>query len=488
MVRKRKSSSTSGLAVSWHARERPLLVLSDQGAARPLPRDFFSMAGRDRSWNPHAENFINANRVNLAALEVTTEWTPDVAEISLRLKPGGVVGAVPLYAPDTRKIAGGVVIRPRFGWDDIGPLLHHIGWSASPRILNLPLVPGSAREVPPWVLAGPVLRRLSKLIREVRCGFRLHEEVRQSPRGQIVWSRYVAQQAVRGAFHELPCRFPELGPDLILQGFLRWGVERVRIALTPFSAGDAIARHLVHEAENLLFELRHAKTRVPDQHSLRNLLRIEGLPSEVLRSGLQALGWLVDERGLAGTTENDSLAWCLPMHQLFERWVEAITRAWARGFGGQVQSANSGETTVPIVWDRRSLNSLGSLIPDLIVRTGEQMLIIDSKYKGHFEELDDHRWHELREELRSEHRHDLHQILAYAALYEANHITSMLVYPMQPSAWDRLARRRQTIITANLRHGGRNLTLALACIPLKLPIDSNPEDITTNWDSLRTID
>lgn len=52
------------------------------------------------------------------------------------------VGAVPLRSPDTRKVAGGVVVRPRFGWNGIGPLLQQIGWVASPQVLEMPLVPG----------------------------------------------------------------------------------------------------------------------------------------------------------------------------------------------------------------------------------------------------------------------------------------------------------------------------------------------------------
>lgn len=483
MGRKPKSAKTLSL---WQPRSRPLLVLSDQGAARPLAPHLFGVAGRDRSWNPYAENFISANRANLDALAITPELLPEAAEISLRLRPGGVVGAVPLFAPDTRKIAGGVVVRPRFGWDDIGPLLQHIGWSATPHILEFPLVPGSAREVPPWVLAGPILRRLGRLVREIRRGFSMHEEIRQSPRGQILWSRYVTTQAVRGAFHELPCRFPELGLDLLLQGYLRWGVERVQGALAPYTSGDAVARQLIHEANTLLFELRHAKSRVPDHQALRDLLRAEGLPSEYLRAGLQALGWLSDERGLGGTTESDGLSWSLPMHQLFERWVEAITRGWARQFGGQVRSAFAGETTVPLVWDQKAPGRMGSLVPDLVVRSVDHVFIIDAKYKGHFEDLDDRRWAEVGEQMREEHRHDLHQILAYAALYDARRISAMLVYPMHPRTWQRLADRERTTTVASLCHGGRNLTVALCGIPIKVPCDTHLHGLSAGWDRLRS--
>ena len=484
MSRPRKSPPAAGSRSIWRPRQRPLIVLSDQGSAHAVSPEMFGISGRDRTWNPHAENFICANRANLAALEVAAEWSAEATRIALRLRPDGAVGAVPLYAPDTRKMAAGLVVRPRYGWDQIGPILHHIGWSATPRILDFPLVPGSAREVPPWVLAGPVLRRLGELIRHINSGFRMNEEVRQSPRGQILWGSYVTRQAVRGAFHELPCRYPELGPDLLLQGYLRWGVERVRGSLSPFCSADVIARHLAHEADLLLFELRHAKVRAPDHRALRELLRVEGMPTDILRAGLQSLGWLVDERGLGEAAESDGLAWALPMHELFERWVEAIARAWARRFGGQLRSGHSGETIVPIAWEQRTTGSLGSLIPDLLVRSGDQLIIIDAKYKNHFEELDARRWLEDEDQLREEHRRDVHQVLAYAALYEAKNITSLLVYPMQPTTWERLRQRDRCLTLATLCQGGRSLKLALAGVPVQLSTGIHPDDLAKGWGRL----
>ena len=471
---------------AWQPRRRQLLVLSDQGQPRSIPTSFFGLPGRDRSWNPHAASFVAANRPSLSALEIEAQLVPSADEINLRLKPGGIVGAVPLRSPDTHKIAAGLVVKPRFDWQDIGLLLHRIGWSAHPKILEMPLVPGSAREVPPWVLAGPILKRLGQLVREIRKGFRMHEEVRQSPRGQILWDRYIREQMAIGAFHRLPCRFPELGPDLLLQGYLRWGVETVHMSLSPFTTSDVIARGLAHEADSILGLLEHVRAQVPDRRAFQQMLLGAGLPTEVFRQGLQALGWLVDERGLAGAAELDGLAWAMPMHQLFERWVEHIVRQWAHGFGGQVKSAFCGETTVPIQWSRRSRTSMGSLIPDLVVRHGEDVYIIDAKYKGHFEELDDHRWAELAEELRNEHRHDLHQVLAYASLFEAKRIVAVLAYPMFASTWLRLSGSGHASISADLAHGGRDLQLILTGLPLQLPEGRTTDDLIGQLHAIRT--
>ncbi len=470
---------------AWQPRRRPLYSLTDQGASVAVDLTAFGVGGRDRTWGPHAQNFLSANRPHLAALAITPELTAERDTIDLRLRPAGIVGAVPLRTPDTRKVVGGIVVQPRFGWDGVGPLLDRVGWSAQPEILALPLVPGSAREVPPWVLAGPALQRLGLLLHELRRGFHLQEEVRQTPRGQILWQRYITSEARRGAFHRLPCRFPELGHDLTLRGYLRWGVEAVQRSLNPVAGTDALARRLVHQAEELLDALQDTPSRLPDRRSLQMLVSGTGLPTAVLTRGIEALGWIVDERGLAGRAETDGLAWALPMHALFERWVEHLVRVWARGFGGDVRTGRNAETAVPLQWSRAGHGSLGSLVPDLVVRHGEQVYVVDAKYKGHLQDLDEARWLSAADELREEHRHDVHQVLAYAALYPGNQVTSVLIYPMHARTWERLAGSGRTVSTATLTAGGRFIRLALVGVPVQLPANHDVGTVVQRWGRLQ---
>ena len=423
--------------------------------------------------------------MSLDAIGVGIELSPDQDEIALMLRPAGIIGAVPLYAPHTRKVAGGVVVRPRFGWDGIGPLLEHVSWSAQPEILNIPLVPGSAREVPPWVLAGPVLMRLAALLRDLRRGFRMREQVRQMPRGQVLWPRYVSAYAGRGAFHQIPCRFSDLGPDRLLRGYLRWGIEAIRRAVAPFATTDAIARRLLQQADELLGMLDDSPIRVPDRQALRALLAASALASDALVRGVEALGWLVDERGLAGQAANNGLAWSLPMHQLFERWVGTVVQRWAAGFGGDVLVGESEQTRIPVHWHARGHGSLSSLVPDVVVRYGNHVHVIDAKYKDHFEALDGDRWRALAEELRAGHRHDVHQVLAYAGLFEAAVITAALVYPVQLATWRRLAGDGHSVVRATLTGGGRAVTLALIGLPMQLTPGQDIAALAQTLDVLR---
>ena len=59
----------------------------------------------------------------------------------------------------------------------------------------------------------------------------------------------------------------------------------------------------------------------------------------------------------------------------------------------------------------------------------------------------------------------LHQILAYASLYEANEVTATLVYPLRSSTFAALQEQHRDCAVADLLHGGRHVRLELRGLP-----------------------
>ena len=90
----------------------------------------------------------------------------------------------------------------------------------------------------------------------------------------------------------------------------------------------------------------------------------------------------------------------------------------------------------------------------------------------------------MAEELRAEHRHDLHQVLAYAATSDADQITSVLVYPMLLPTWQRLVERNRTLTAATIAVGGRVLRLVLMGIPIQMPGPASVRELIASWDGL----
>ena len=138
----------------------------------------FAPASRTGSWGTFAESFLRFNERALHDLDVTPNLVPSHPEPTIELIPGARTGAAPLRSAQTGGIVAGFVVKPRFGWAGVGEVMSETGWVASPNFLDLPLVPGSARQIPPWVLAGPVLFRLKALLASWCLATHQQEEVR----------------------------------------------------------------------------------------------------------------------------------------------------------------------------------------------------------------------------------------------------------------------------------------------------------------------
>jgi 5-methylcytosine-specific restriction endonuclease McrBC regulatory subunit McrC len=173
------------------------------------------------------------------------------------------------------------------------------------------------------------------------------------------------------------------------------------------------------------------------------------------------------------------------MHDLFEAWVGTLARTWGASFGGAVRAGREGHVRIPIHWETTGAGSLKELVPDIVVEAGDTVVIIDAKYKAHFEEMDDARWREIAEEIQEEHRRDLHQILAYCAAYDAPRVVAKLVYPMHPATWRRLKEQRRSVTRAIIPGHGRQVELRLAGVPLLLDTPYLCQEIVEAWGPLR---
>ena len=469
------------------SRERYIIVLPDQGMVRKISTAHFGIKARDQSWNAYLDSFIRANETYLKALEIDIDFSASADEVEIGLKANGIVGAVPLKAPDTHKIIGGIVVKPRYGWRSVGALLSNIGWSAAPEVLKCPLVPGSAQEIPPWVIAGPAIAKIESLLRHSGPRFRERSELRQAPRGQIQWQEYCSRQLPAGKYHELPCRYSDLDIDESLMRYIRWSLEKVGLSLAPFIRSDLIARKLNEHVDQLVAALGFVRPAVPDHKSLEVMERRMRYDGRIVQSGFEAMRWILDERGLAGNVEIDGLAWRLKMHELFEMWMESVVRSWAKGFGGRVSSGRKLESLSPIQWNSSWVNSLTGLIPDVVVETADEIFIFDAKYKGYLDEVDELRWRASAEFLKEEHRHDLHQVVAYSSMYEAKRVTAVLVYPMRLETWQRLSSRGADVILGELDGPSRKIRLALVGLPMEQAFLSEGESVGISLDKLRTL-
>jgi hypothetical protein len=379
--------------------QRRLYRTTDHGNPVAIQPGQFAPQQRYPGWGAFAELFVRFNRDTLTRLDVHIEISEGGEGTVIRLVPGGHAGAVPLRSALTGRVVGGLVVLPRFDWSGIGSVLSRTGWKVVPELLECPMVPGSGREVPPWVLAGPILQRLAELMRTLRRGYRDAEEVLRKPRGRILWHRYQVESMSRGRWDRLPCRFPELDTDPLLRRQIRWAVERVQLSLALSGGRDPVALSLLALALQLLEALADVSPLVPKRGVLEHQLRSRFL-SRTVQQGIEAICWIVDKRGLGGGRELDGLAWTLQLDRLWEAYVETVIREEVATMGGDVAVGRLGQTVFPLDWTDSVHRTLGHLVPDIVVRKGRSVQIVDAKYKAHLAELDDARWSTLSDEIR----------------------------------------------------------------------------------------
>jgi 5-methylcytosine-specific restriction endonuclease McrBC regulatory subunit McrC len=357
-------------------------------------------------------------------------------------------------------------------------MLAEMGWKISPTPLRLPLLRRSERRVPPWVLAFMVLARLKALLDRLERRFEITQEERRAPKGGVDWGRYAIRNLPRAGFLSVPCAFPDLRDDRQLKGAIRFTLERQLRSLETQREQGAFVHRLIAFAESLLTKVRAVPACQPAPRDIDVWLH-RPLQTDVFLEGLQAIEWTVEQRGLAGLSDLEGIPWTMPMELFFEAWVETVLRAAAVRTGGQVRAGRLRETVSPLTWEPPYLGSQKSLLPDLILDLEDCTLLVDAKYKRHWEELQERSWSALEQELREAHRQDLLQILAYANLPAAPLVICCLVYPCSLHTWESLGRRRRLFHKAELAVRSRRVLVWLTAVPMHAAVERIAEPLSS---------
>ena len=460
----KRGNTTRGRARSERAKlappsARPLLRALDQGDPVEIPAGAVGQAG-DRWIGP----FLDANGPMLRRLDLRPEVRGERG-VRLLLHPGSRIGAIPLLSPATRKVTAGLLVSPRFRWAALGAVFQRTGFAVEPVLGGALAVPGSAREVPPWILAAPVLRRLATLLEHERRGFVERREERASPRGRIDWSVWATQHVPSGRWDRFPCVFPDPQFDPSVRAQVRWTLRRLRIELGTVS-DSLVGRALLDRAAEL-------EARVGEGEAQRPRVGAPGLEGAFLAEAMEAMGWVAEERGLGGARALDGLAWDLAVDQLWEAWVSAFVADLAPRLG--MTSRGTGQTRHSFNW-QGPVRSMGSLAPDAVLHGLGKTIWVDAKYKAHLALLVRKGWQGFEGAARDAHRADLHQALAYASLARTDIVDTILVYPdLSPTG------ARPSMAIATLPAGPRRVRLLLAALPFGFGSPSLRERALEDW-------
>jgi hypothetical protein len=435
-----------------------------------MPRNPESMAAR------LTNQFIEQNKGIFANFDIQASQDYDGNHIWLKFKTGLKTGAFPLLSPMSGRPEFGMVIRPRFDWPGLGSMLSQMGWRIVPTLLKLPLLPGSERKVPSWVLSSIILTRIKTLLNQLERRFELIHSVQPAPKGTVNWSDYAIRKIPNAKFLQIDCQFPDLRDDRSLKAAIHYTLRKQLVGLESQRNLTSAVLSLIDFCQSLI---RRVAT-VPPQKPSPDMIQswITGpLRLETFREGIQAVEWTVDDRGLAGLADLQGLPWVLPMDTFFEAWVETLVSQLSKQIGGVLQTGRKKETIAPIHWDQSFFGTQKYLLPDIVLEREDVTFIFDAKYKRHWEEFNLFSWAQIEKEIQEQHRQDLLQVLAYSSLKSSPRIVACLIYPCQTKTWESLKYRGQLSHHATVSTNGRNLEIILTAVPMNAHVEEAVENL-----------
>lgn len=433
---------------------------------------FLSRQIKARDPNPIAakllNQFLKINRSTFQefGLDARPLYTGD--ELILQIRSSVKIGAMPLVSPITFKPDYGLIIKPRFGWNGIGPLLSTTGWRILPRILDLPQLKISERKVPPWVLSSIVLRRIDALLKQLDRRFEYTEQDLSSPKGTINWPIYATERITKAGFLKIPCRFPDLKDNIQIKSAIHYTLLRQRHSLETQREFGYYVLQLLDFCNSLIRKVMNFAPQRPINLTTFQYSR-SGMTNQLYLDGIQAIDWTINEKGLAGLGDLNGIPWQMSMETLFETYIESLCAKVTNQIGGRVKSGRQRQTVTPINWEPPFLGSQKFLLPDLTIDNENGHIIVDAKYKDHWEDLNIDSWRNVEEEVQKRHRVDLFQVLAYASMIDVKRIKCCLIYPCSKETFASLFERKRLVHNATITSGQRRIDLKLTAVPFDIP-------------------
>lgn len=407
---------------------------------------------------------IKQNLETLSLLNIEGHVEYNGRDIHLIFETSSTIGVVPLKSPISGKNEISLIVKPRFDWEGIGVMMEEMGWKINPMILKLPLLPETERSIPNWVIATTILFRIRLLLKSIDRKFGFIEENLSAPKGSVNWLKYAQQNISRLNLLQIPCRYPTLDDDLALKGTIHFTLRKVLNSLESQKKSSIVVLQLIDVCKRLIELVQQFQPLIPTKNYLSTFQR-NSLRAPSFKEGIEAIEWTIDNTGLAGLGDLRGLPWLMNMESLFEAWIESIFEKIAYQGGWKLRTGRKRETLTPIRWEHFNLGSQKYLLPDVIIERGTEVVIVDAKYKRHWEELSITRWLKLDEELRENHRDDFLQILAYSTLYENKQIKCYLVYPCKMETYLSLLERGRLFNKGTIYAGSREIEICLTAAP-----------------------
>lgn len=335
-------------------------------------------------------------------------------DVSLSFKSDRFIGAIPLRSPDTGKQIGDFVVRPRYTsvtdqfleYVEIVSLLES---EIAPEFKHsIPLLSHNSLKPPVYLEAMKFVKLLEEAVRINWRKFQTTTKLYRYPKSQVNWKKYVEKEFDPTKRLLFPCHnniLSKLHSEFFeLKYVYSIAKSEINSVKTP--------QHIKYQFQDVFVYLDSFLYDFSEKPTTE--LHIHYSDPVIIKE-LKNQG----NKFLKGNIE-EITAWRIDFSLLFERYVQYLF--------GQI-SLEIGATQLNNYKIRQYSGvkppwSLSYLEPDIVLMKNELEIIVDAKYKSHLFNL-----RGTTEELKEEHRKDLHQLLAYTTFTRSENKIGILCYP-----------------------------------------------------------
>ncbi len=378
-----------------------------------LRKHWFHKADK-RYMAQYIQKFIEYNKPFLDFLGVTPLVEGTDRNVSLRFRSSEFVGAIPLRSPDTGKQIGDFIVSPRYGTEgkftDYIKILNLINQSIQAEFKpSIPLVSGRNFQPPFYYEALIFVKKLAQLTRNKWVKFDREEKIFDHPQGQVNWKKYIQREYKVENSLKFPVRKNILSEYHKEYGQIKYVFELCKKELL----GPATPTEMKYGIKPLLHYL---ETKLKFHNSLKTKHFIIRHSDPPLVKEVKKQGNKIMQKEFS-----QAIAWRVDFNEVFEKYVQYIFMEISKELGGKFYPNYKIRQMSPtrFTWE------LSHLEPDGIYRKGTRLnIFVDAKYKSHllnkFSSSDD---------LKSEFRKDLHQIMSYMSFSDQPAKYGFLCYP-----------------------------------------------------------
>lgn len=377
-----------------------------------LQKKWFKTADK-RVIGQYLQKFIDYNSNSFAFLGVQPTIVGTDQNTSLLFRSTEFIGSIPLRASDTGKQIGDFFVTPRYigkdRFEDYIEILDLLGNDISPQIIDsLPLVSGKNFRPPLYLEAIKFISSLELLIMKSWKKFNTVERISNEPSGKINWNRYTNNEFKIENRLNFPIRKNVLSEFHDEYSEIRYVFDICKSELlssnTPQRIKHAIRNRLIFIEEKLYFH----------QPKTTNNIIIKSADNLAVKNCKEHANKILNYN------LSESTAWRVDFSDVFEKFIQHIVK--------EVSKETGGKTFSNVKFHSKSLKhyswELKHVEPDIIYQKDDFLVFIDAKYKSNlFNKFSN------SEILKEDHRHDLHQIMAYTSFSKTHIKHGILCYP-----------------------------------------------------------